>query len=226
MPEQFFTSNIPLGALRLYANDLWELVQFVRKDFVVGRLIVTYTLRGNEVTRYFEDFRKEATAIGELRRLKLMIQEPEAYGINKVVVVELDCFAQNQVRVQGINESWVVGKAEAIARSLRPFEKSMLTTYKKFGLTLNQLIFLGMLVAIPAIQSLWQRGVFVLIVVGLLSLFYWLHSKIIPNAAIYLGENAPTLWHRIWPSVISWLAAATASFAAAYVFYLLTQAAP
>lgn len=226
IPEQFFTSNVSLGAIRLYAKDLWELVAFIRKDFVVGRPVVTYTVRGNEATKYFEDFQKEATTFGDLRRIKINIQEPEAHGINKVVTIELNPTGQNEIRAQGINESWVVGKAEAIARTLRPFERGLVTTYKKFGLTLNQGIFLAMLVFIPAIESFWQRGVFVAVVVALLNVLYWLHSKFIPNTIIYLGEKEPTVFQRVWPSILSWLAAATASLAAAYVFYLLTRNTP
>lgn len=226
IPEQFFTSTISLGALRLYAKDLLELIQFIRKDFVVGRPVATYAVRGNEVTKYFEDFQKEAAAVGELRRLKVTIQEPEAYGINKIVIVELNSLGQNEIRVQGINESWVIGKAEAIARILRTFEKGSVTTYKKFGLTLNQIIFLAMLVLIPAIESLWQRAVFVAIVVTLLGFLYWLHSRFIPNAVIYLGEQEPTVFQRVWPSILSWVVAATASLAAAYAFYWLTRSVP
>lgn len=226
IPEQFFTSNISLGAIRLYAKDLWELAEVIRRDFVVGRPVVTYTVRGNEVTKYFDDFRKEASVLGELKRLKVTIQEPEAYGINKVVIIELNSLGQNEIRVQGINESWVIGKAEAIARTLRSFEKGLVTTYKKFGLTLNQLIFLAMLVVIPAIESLWQRGVFVLVVVILLSFLFWLHTRFIPNAVIYLGEQEPTLFQRAWPSVLSWLLAATASLAAAGILYWFTRSEP
>lgn len=225
-PEQIFSSNISLGAIRLYAKDLWELIQFVRKDFVVGRPVATYAVRGNEVTRYFEDFQKEATGLGELRSLKVTIQEPEAHGINKVVIVELNALGQNEIRVQGINESWVVGKAEAIARTLRTFEKGLVTTYKKFGLTLNEVIFLAMIILIPAIESLRQRAVFVAIVVMLLRFLYWLHSRIIPNAVIYLGEKEPTVFQRVWPSILSWLVAATASLAAAFVFYWFTRGTP
>jgi hypothetical protein len=226
VPEQLYTSNIPLGAIRLYAKDVVELTNLLQKDFVVGRPVVTYTVRGNEVTKFWEDFQKEASALGELRRFKITIQEPEAHGLNKVVVIELSALGQNEIRVQGINESWVVGKAEAIARMLRTFEKGLVTTYKKFGLTLNQLIFLAMLVLIPAIASLWQRAAFVLVVMLLLGLLYWLHSRFIPNAILYLAEQEPTLLERVWPSVLSWLGAATASLAAAFVFYWFTRGAP
>lgn len=223
IPEQLFTSNVSLGALRLYEKDLSDLIQFIRKDFVVGRPVITYAIRGNEVSRYFEDFQKDAPSIGELRRIKLTLQEPEAHGINKVVVVDLNSIGHNEIRVQGISESWVIGKAEAIARMLHPFEKALVTTYKKFGLTLNQIIFLAMLILIPAIGSLWQRAAFVGIVVTLLGFLYWLHSKFILNAVIYLGPEEPTALKRLWPFILSWLGAATASLAAAYAFYLLTR---
>jgi hypothetical protein len=223
VPEQIYASTLTLGAVRLYAKDLWELAQFIKRDFVVGRMVVTYSIRGNEVTKYLEDFQKEAAALGELRRIKLTIQEPDAHGINKVVVVELNSAGQNEIRVQGINESWVVGKAEAIARTLRAFEKGLVTTYKKFGLTLNQIIFLTMLVLIPAIVSLWQRAVFVVFVVLLLQALFRLHSRFIPSAALYLCEQEPTVLQRMWPSLLSWLIAATASLAAAFVFYWLTR---
>ena len=100
-PEQLYTSSVVIGPVRIYAVDLWELIEFIRKDFLVGRPIVTYTMRGNEVTKYIEDFKKEASKLGELRRFKLVIQEPEAYNnINKVVVRELTSFGQNEIRVQ------------------------------------------------------------------------------------------------------------------------------
>lgn len=226
VPEQLYTSNIPVGAVRLYAKDLWELTQFIRKDFVVGRLVVTYAVRGNEVTKYLEDFQKEASSIRELRRIKVTIQEPEAHGINKVVVVELNSLGKNEIRVQGINEAWVVGKAEAIARMLRTFEKGLATNYRKFGLTLNQVIFWAMLVLIPTLQVLWQRGVFVVVVVLLLGFLYWLHSRFIPSAAVYLSEQEPTFFQRAWPSTLSWLLMATASLTAALVFYWFTHRAP
>jgi len=188
-------------------------------------MVVTYAVRGNEVTKYLEDFQKEATALGELRRIKLTIQEPEAHGINKVVIVDLNALGQNDIRVQGINESWVVGKAEAVARMLRVFEKGLVTTYKKFGLTLNQIIFLAMLILIPAIDSLWQRAAFVAFVVLLLGILFWLHGRFIPSVALYFGEREPTVLQRMWPSLAYWLIAATASLAAAFAFYWLTRSA-
>lgn len=202
------------------------MIQSILRDFVVGRAVVTYTVRGNEVTKYFEDFKREAPGLGVMRRFKVSVQEPEAHGINRVIVIELNSMGQNEIRVQGINESWVMGKAEAIARTLRPYERTLVTTYKKFGLTLNQIIFLGMLVLIPTIESLWQRALFVSVVIGLLSFLFWLHGKYIPNVLILMGAKEPTVLQRGWPSILSWVSAATASLAAALLFYWLTRNSP
>lgn len=109
---------------------------------------------------------------------------------------------------------------------LRVFENALVTTYKKFGLTLNQIIFLAMLVLIPAIASLWQRAGFVVFVVVLLAVLFRLHGRFIPSAALYFGEQEPTIFQRMWPSPASWLITATASLAAAFVFYWLTRRAP
>jgi hypothetical protein len=225
-PEQLYTSNISIGAIRLYSQDVEELVRLVRRDFLTGRPVLTYAVRGNEATKYYEDFKVEADQLPELRYLKLTIQEPEAHGINKLVVAELNAHGENVIRVQGINESWVVGKAEAVARTLRLSEKGLVTNYKKFGLGLNQVIFLAMLVLIPDIPSLWYRLLFVASVVILLTALYWMHQRFIPNAVIYLSDRRPSALQRAWPTMLSWLVAATASLAGALVFYWLTKSTP
>jgi len=48
------------------------------------------------------------------------------------------------VRGQGMHESWVIGKTEATAALLKRHERVVVTKYKKFGLGLNQIIFMGM----------------------------------------------------------------------------------
>lgn len=218
VPEQLYTANITLGAIRLSTEAVDELVEFVRREFVVGRPVLTYVVRGNEVTKYYEDFKADADVPSELRYLKLTIQELEAHGINRVVVVELSAHGENVVRVQGINESWVVGKAEATARMLRSYEKTLVTTYKKFGLSLNHAIFLAMLVTMPSILSLNDRIIFAAVLVALLNGLYWLHQRFIPNALISVRTEQPSLVQRISPTVVSWVGAASASLAAALVY--------
>lgn len=222
VPEELHTAHRQLGAIQLYAEDVRGLIQFIRKDFRTGRVVVTYAVRENELTKYSEDFEAGAENLGELRYLKMRIQEPEAHGINRLVEVQLDALGTNDVRVQGIQESWVVGKSEAIARYMQPFERSLVTNYKKFGLTINQAILLTMLVLVPEIQDIIYRALFVGLVLLLLSTLGRIHARVIPNVSIHMGPRRPNWAARVWPSVLSWLIAATSALAAAYAFYRLT----
>ncbi|MBL8638889.1 MAG: hypothetical protein JNK24_00900 [Alphaproteobacteria bacterium] len=223
IPEQIYIKSISLGAITLFSDDIVNLISVIKQDFVSGRVIVTYTFNGNEVTRYEEAFLANAEKLGALNYLKISIQEHEAHGINRVVVIELQAFGQNEIRVQGIHESWVLGKAEIIAGILKRHQNGLITKYKKFGLNLNQLVFLAMLVAMPSITPWWYRAGFALCVFLLLSAMLWLHAKYIPNALIKMSASKPTWFSRIWPSLISWLTGIVGAVIGGYILYLITR---
>src|SRR5574341_434523 len=52
IPEQLYTKNVALGSIRLFAEDVRQLLTYIRQDFLTGRPIVTFNARGGEVTRY------------------------------------------------------------------------------------------------------------------------------------------------------------------------------
>ncbi len=226
IPEQMHIKNISLGTIRLFRDDVEQLFKHIKQDFTTGRLIVTYNAHGSEVTKYAEDFLLEANRLENLDYLKINIQEHEAYGINRVVVIELRAFGQNEVRVQGVQESWVIGKAESLATILRRHQNSLTSTYKKFGLNLNQIIFFAMLVAMPSIVTWQNRTIFAFVVFLLLNFLLLLHAKFIPNALIQMSEIKPTWFSRAWPSILSWIGGVIASLVASVIFYLLTKSSP
>jgi len=224
IPEQLRTVRQTVGAVRLYAGDIRELVQAAHRDFAVGRAIVTYKLAGIENTQYYEEFEKQAASLNELRYLKVSIQEPEAHGINKVAVIELDAEGRNDVMVQGIHESWVIGKAEALARQLRQHEKNFVTNIRRWGVGVNLVLFvLLMLVLLPAVETLSGRASFVVVVSGLIAILVWVHRRFLPNFVATISQRKPGVLARAWPVVLSWLIGASASLAAAYAFFLLTR---
>ncbi|MBO2621435.1 hypothetical protein [Shewanella algae] len=220
-PEQIHNKTIQLGSVRLFKDDLIQLIGFIKKDFSKGRVIVTYSLRGSELTKYADDFFEQLDGIEQLNYIKLVVQEPEAYGINRVIVVELVANGVSEVRVSGINESWVLGKAESIFQTLKPKQNSLVTTYRKYGLNLNGAIFFAMLIAIPDIEGWKSRAIFVVSVFLLLNFLLFIHNKYIPNTAIYLEQAKPGFFKRAWPSILSWVIAASSSVVAAYIFSLL-----
>jgi hypothetical protein len=223
VPEQLYTKAVELGAVRVFADDVRSLLLHMHEDFVAGRIVVTINSRGGQVSRYADDFLQAMPGLGRLDYLKLFIQEPEAHGISRTVEVELSAYGQNSIRVQGIQESWVLGKAASLEAALRKHQRALITTYKKFGLNLNQVIFMAMLVAMPSITSWQGRAIFAVVVFALLTGMLFLHSKFIPNAVIQLGDATPSVFRRIWPTAASWLVAASSSLIAALIFYWLTK---
>ncbi len=223
VPEQIYNRTVSVGSVRLYDVDVNNLLDIIKRDFIQGRLIVTYRLRGSEVTKYAEDFLRDSTETGELRSLKITIQEPEAHGINKMVAVDLTEHAGSEVRVSGINESWVVGKAESISRALSSYQNRLVTSYRKYGLNLNSVIFLLMLVAIPEIGAWVNRLIFVGSVATLLFILLAVHGKIIPNTLIFLSKRKVGVFRRLWPTVFSWLIAVTSALVAMWIFSRLIK---
>lgn len=218
VPEQIFSHTVGVGAVSLFGPDIVALIADVRKDFSIGRPIATYSTGSGEVTKYADDFMAEAAMLGTLTYLKLQIQEHEAHGINKIAVVELRRYGSSEIRAQGINESWVIGRAEALAARLKRHQNSLLTAYKKFGLNINQAIFLAMLILIPQFTSIEKRATFVVLVFSTLHALLWLHSRIVPNADIRVSSPEPSQFRRIWPSLVSFLFAVLTSVTASYIY--------
>ncbi len=102
LPEQLHTATRTSGAVRLYADDVRELIALFKRDFNQFRVVVTFRERGSEISKYATDFENDFVRLGTLRYLKLQIQEPEAYGINRLAIIELNATGSNDIRVQGI----------------------------------------------------------------------------------------------------------------------------
>lgn len=181
---------------------------------------MTYRDRGTEVSRYADDFLAAAERLGRLDYLKLGVSEPEAYGLNRNVTVELAASGANDVRVQSIQESWALGKAEFLAQTLRKNQKSFVTTVRRFGLNLNTVIIIISVAVAPEL-SLGRRFVFLIFALILVVGIIRFHAKFIPNVAIHLAGVKPGFLRRSWPQILSWLVAGTSAVAASIVYGLL-----
>lgn len=223
LPEQIYNKNIQVGSVRLFSDDVKRIISFIEQDYTIGRAIVTYNIRGSQATKYASDFIRDIENLGEVNYLKITIQETESYGINKAIVLDLVEHGVSEVRVSGINEAWVLGKAESIAQEIKPRQNILVTTYRKYGLNFNGIIFFAMLVAMPSMNGWKDRSVFAVTVFVLLNLLLLIHRKFIPNTKIYLSQKKPSFLKRAWPSILSWVIAASSSIFAAWVLYLLTK---
>lgn len=221
-PEQVYNRTVNIGSVRIFRDDIEGIFNLVQKDFVQGKLIVTYEQNENEVTKYADSFLQGIDHLLELRNIKLFIQEPEVAGINRTVNIDLLDHAGSSIRVSGVNESWVVGKAESLRRSLASYENHVITNYRKYGLNLNSGIFLVMIAFVPGITTWPKRLMFVAVVTFLLGVLYAAHSKMIPNTLILLEKRPAGAWARVWPTVLSWVIAVSSALVAGWLLKVLS----
>ncbi|MGU1878419.1 hypothetical protein ACSEUI_18130 [Pseudomonas aeruginosa] len=224
--EQFYTQAYTLGALRLAKDDVISLMEAVKKDFnAEAKLIVTYRSAGAEVTQHGKDFIAQMGGHKNLTYLKVFIQEPDEFGVNKFAFAELAEHGFNRVVVQGVREIWVEGKAQMIRGELAKNEKSLVTNFKQFGLNLNQLALFMMIVAMSYVPEFWMKVLVGVLVFGLIKFVGWLHVTFIPNASIRLTDVEETWITRWGSSIFSWVATLVSSVLGGYLIYVLTKTA-
>ena len=222
VPEQAFFHTASIGAVRLYKPDLRKLLEAIARDFVQGKPTVTYTDRGTQVTKFADAFLQEDPA-HPLKSLKISIQEPERSGVTKLVNVDLLEGVGSQVRTSGSNESWVIGRAQALRSVIEVHQNKLVSLYRRYGLTINVLIFLLLLVAVPEITDWRERAGFVAAVYALLISLTWAYNRLVPNTLVFASDRKPGWWSRGWPSIVSWLVAVTGSFVATWIFWFFTR---
>lgn len=222
-PQQIYSKTIRLGSIRLFRKDIEEIINYIKKDFPDGRLIISYYKFGSEVIKFADDFLNEADSLGELKGIKLSIQDTASNLVNRIVNVDLLPRENSEIRISGSNESWVLGKAESIKNQFSRFTNKLITNYKRYGLTLNSLIFFIMLILIPEINPISKRAIFVVSVIILMSILVLVHRRYIPNTIIFLTDTKPSVFKRIWPSILSWFISLTSALVASLIYYYLTK---
>ena len=224
--EQYYTQAYTLGALRLAKDDVISLMKAVKKDFnAEAKLIVTYRSGGAEVTQHGKDFIAQMGAYKNLTYLKIFMQEPDEFGVNRFAFAELAEPGFNRVVAQGVREIWVEGKAQMLRSELAKNERSIITTFKKFGLNLNQVALFVMIVAITYVPEFWMKILIGILVFGLIKFVGWLHMVFIPNAHIRLADVKETWITRWGSSIFSWVATVASSVLGGYLIYVLTKTA-
>lgn len=224
--EQYYTQAYTLGALRLAKDDVISLMEAVKKDFnAEAKLIVTYRSGGAEVTQHGKDFIAQMGGFKNLTYLKVFMQEPDEFGVNRFAFAELAEPGFNRVVAQGVREIWVEGKAQMLRSELAKNEKGIITTFKRFGLNLNQVSLFVMIVAITYVPEFWVKILIGVLVFGLIKFVGWLHMVFIPNAYIRLTDVKETWVARWGASIFSWVATVASSVLGGYLIYVLTKTA-
>lgn len=221
-PEQLYVSSKPLGSISISFEEIEKLIKNVTENFDHKNPIITYKADGIERSQYWEDFVLRRDEIGELKYFKLFIQEQEENGINKQILIELNSDGENLLRVQSSKEMWVLGKVKKLSSLLKKHERIFSTIFKKWGLAINQIIILIMLILIPEFRSINDRAIFVFALTGISIIYFLIQFKLIPNAKIYISSAPPNFFTRSWQGVLYLAYPIIASLIAAYLYAYLT----
>lgn len=223
VPEQVHTHSALIGSLSIFSEDIRSLVHEMEKDFTSPRSVVTFSSGKGETTKFFADFEIDLAAAHTLTYLQIQVQEAQPRSPGKVVVVEFRRHGLNEIRAQGPNESWVIGRVESLLIRLKQRRNLLVSGYKRVGGWFGQILFYSMIVFIVGLESWEQRAVIALLAFAILTAFNWVHTKIVPNAVMRLGLVRPGWIARTWPSVVSWGFTVVSAVLASYIFWIIQR---
>ena len=222
VPEQFFFHRAAVGSVRITKPDLEKLIQLIAQDFVNGKVVVSYFERGVQITKYANAFIQDPPNVA-LKALKLAVQEPEGQGLNRIINVDLVEGGGSLITTSSGNESWATGQGERIRKLVQMHENKLVSWYRQYGLTINSVIFLALLVVIPGIADLRGRAACVGAVWLLSTALTLIYNRLVPNTLVLVSDKTSGWWSGAWRNVASWLAAIVTSLIASLICYFYTK---
>jgi hypothetical protein len=224
--EQLHTARYAFGAIEIDKEQITEIAESIRRDF---QNVVVTVFAGTEQARYLEDFKQRQFTVDRAEIIKIFAQKPDGSGLNQVVSIEFGP-QTNTAMAQGANEAWVLGQLETLKRDLKRYERTYVTTFKRWGIGVNQVMLVATVVFLPSLSGLKDRAILMAVVLALILGVNWLHSRYVPYAAIYLREKKKGWFGKAWPRIASWgigiVATIIAGLAAAYLQGALEIPAP
>jgi len=152
---------------------------------------------------FAESFLNNSDSSKTLNSLKIGISEPDYGNLNKITQINLGIFNKNEIRIEGANEAWVIGKAEKLAVIMKNLENSTANIVKKYLPTFYKSIFIAMIIIAPSIGSLKNRALFVIMIFFALWMSEKINKKLFPIALLTRQEKKSTWWSKAFPYTIS-----------------------
>lgn len=202
--QKFFSKSSYFGLVRLNVSELERITEIISNEFEFGKLFITYTTNTSEVTKSLLSFFSSVDVVDEpLKFFRLFVQEPDKLGVYKQVLVEFDSQNKNFIQVQGTSQAWVGGMIKNLERTLRQFEKPILTNIKKWGINLNLIAAATLLILVFELESSLSRTLCVISFLVGMYLLNFVHYRFIPTVLVNLEQNKISVWGRYKPSLLS-----------------------
>jgi hypothetical protein len=204
VPQQIVTKRVYLGFVQIDRDDIAKIAQYIKRDFSIGKIIVTFHHEGTEGTLVYDDF----ISMSNLRRLnylKLAISEPEGNGFNRVVVMEIRSHGINEIMIQGSQEAWVTGRAVIMEKLMKEFSDIIRDTTFRFSGPLQILLFMGFVIIVSSHISFIEKLQWAAATFLILQVLPWLIQKLFPRAIIVMGEGRTHWLKRLILRAGTWL---------------------
>ena len=217
----FEAHPVNFGTLYLDREDIKKLLEILQADFSSNNIIISYETEGGKVSKYCGDFIKNNPKLQQSNEIKIYAQGNDGKNTFKSVSINLGIFGMNQLRVQGTEENWVLGINSKITTFLKKRSALFTTAYKKFGLSINTIIILAILIFTPDIKPTLIRGIFVTATIFILWILVEIHKKLTPLLKIFNEKPTPfkAAWFRISNAVNIILLTGCGGVLAGYILY-------
>lgn len=205
----------------LYRRDYEALIEILGR-LIPGpaKVIITTTVNGHQVTQYADDFNSRRDLPRFVREMKFTISE-SGPPIPKSILINL--FAnQTKIFCQSDNTTWTTGAHEELRSVLASHSNWLRAQFQKYGLNLNSLILLIMIILMPDLPVV-SRFVFVAFVIAVIALVVVFH-RVSTRTTVYLDDTKSSAVARALPSIGVAVAGAAATAIAAKVYSFVASA--
>lgn len=187
----FWDKSIPLGATTLYLDDLRRVIAEIETHIPEPR---TTRIRANEAGHIANAiasvYLNRADLPQKVREITITCSQNAPDGVvRKIISVTLSTEAGSAVNASSADELWTDAAARRTFERLRQYTSVPMEFMRRHGLSINFLLFLGLIVWVPD-YPLGQRVLALLIVFVAIFAIAQVH-RAIPYSRIYLDPNVP-----------------------------------
>lgn len=191
MESGFWDKSIPLGATTLYLDDLRRVIAEIETHIPEPR---TTRIRANEAGHIANAIASVYLSRADLPKKVQEItitcsQNAPAGAIRKILSVTLSTETGSAVNASSADELWTDAAARRTFERLKQYTSAPMEFMRQHGLSINFLLFLGLVVWAPD-YPLGQRVLALLIVFVAIFAIAQFH-RAIPYSRIYLDPDVP-----------------------------------
>ncbi len=198
IPPALYSKPVELRSYKLDGQSFAGLLDIVLRGmfskpiFRITESGTSHIKRGvDELIRSWQSWPKET-----INDINIFVSDTVASQSAREILIELKKNDPNRLTVTSPDVVWVDGKIVQIQSFLKRHEVRLNYYYRRYGLFLNSIIFLSMLVWFPSIQDIRSRLYVVIFVVASLTILSFVYKRLLPNTQIFVREKKPSFIRR------------------------------